>query len=272
MTTMLDNPLVQSALLPFIVALVLAIAIGVIAPRWQGLAVPSSFYLAALLISGAQILPLTSTRKILLLGLVAVIVEVFFALRHVGDRQRYFLLIVICSVAVSWILWPLLLQSEGLAWVPLLAASLFYMLWSTLMVDSQPRQTPIRLLSLVILSGGVAIVATLGSSALLGQLAGAMAAALGGLLFVRLIFNRGMESEIFLPAILITTLLGLVAVVYASLAWQSLLFLMFVPLVSRIPLAIDNIWFKLSLQVLIMSLLVAGAIMMAWGNSSDTYY
>jgi hypothetical protein len=71
-------------------------------------------------------------------------------------------------------------------------------------------------------------------------------------------------------------LLGLAAVVYASLQWQSLLCLMSLPLVARLPLAIENVWLKWLAQLIIMLVIAAGAVYLAWAlaalSAGENYY
>jgi len=273
MATFFDNPLVQSALLPFVVTFVLAGIAGLVRPHWRGLSVVAGFYLSAPLITGAQLLPLTSTRKILVLGIVGLIVALLLSRQLMDARRRYFILLLLVSAAATWVLWPVLLRANDLSGLFTLAASVVYVIWLVVLLDKQRQQASTQLLSVLILAAGTAIVATLGASALLGQLSGALAAASGGLLLALLVLGKGRDDDLLLfPAVLLVGLVGLAAVVYASLNWQSLLCLMLIPLVSRLPLTLNNIWIKLFVQLLIMLPMVAGAAYLAWDTGSDAYY
>lgn len=277
MTALLANPLVQSALLPFMLTLVLAFALRSLVPRWWGLALPMSFYPAALLIAGVDLWPLTSTRKILVLGVVAVIVALILSWRPIEGRPRIVLLAVVISSATCWVLWPLLMRTEGMVLFSLVGASLVFMLYSVLLSDLQRADVPVQLLSASLYSVGIAVAAMTGGSALLGQLAGALAAVTGGLLVVVLLANKVTIRDILLlPASLMAGLLGLTAVVYASLAWQGLLCLMLLPLLSFIPLKLNNVWIKLLVLLLLMLVIISGAVYISWslasGDSGNGYY
>jgi len=270
MITWLDNPLVQSALLPFIMALVLARVLAAFLPRWQGLAIPLGFYPAAVLMAGLQLVPFTSTRKILLLGVIAVILSGIFSWRNMLGLSHRFLLAVSIVVATLWVLWPLLMRTDGLALLSVLGSGLIYMLWLTLLIDAQRLDMPVKLLNACVFSAGVAVVATIGGSALLGQLSGALAAATGGVLLVVFFSRKPSDAQMFMfPVMLMAGLLSLAAVVYASLPWRSLLCLMAIPLVSLLPLSFNKLWLKLLIQLLLMLMAVAGAVYIAWDFSSN---
>jgi len=228
MLTLFDNPFIQSAILPFVIALASGLLIAFIAPRWFGLILPVGFYPAAFLIAGLQLLPLTSTRKILILGMIAVFVVVM-AIKLPLAVRRYVLPLLLIAAAVSWVLWPRLATAEGIAWAPLLTC-VTYLYWLAIVTDYQQQPTS-QLLTLVIMATTVAIIATLGSSALLGQLSGVLAATIGALLLVMLLTARLADTDLLiLPAVLITGLISLAAVYYATLKWYTLIAVVILPL------------------------------------------
>ena len=270
MITLFDNPIVQSAVLPFIISLACGLLVAFIAPRWFGLILPVSFYPAAFLISGLQLLPLTSTRKILILGLAAVMVAVL-AMKLSLTVRRFGLSLIMVVVAVGWVLWPRLTTADGLTWLPLLTG-VAYLYWLSITTDYQQQPTS-QLLTLLVMATTVAVIAMLGSSALLGQLSGALAAAIGALLLVMLVTARLVDTDLLiLPAVLITGLIGLAAVHYATLKWYTLFGVALLPLVPYIPINIHNRWLRLLTQLIIMVPLVAGTVYFALDTSSESYY
>ena len=273
MTALLDNPIIQSAVLPFITAVILAIGLGAIAGRWRGLAAFGSFYLAAVLVSGMQLLPLTSTRKILLLGFMALATALVFSWRNIQGRHRYIVVVIFAIAAMVWMEWPVLLRYQGMQWWTVAGAGLVYMCWVAIVHDSLRRQPAEQLLALTLFAAATAIAATLGATALIGQLAGAAAAACGGLLLVTLLSGKDRDDDmLLLPLILMIGLLGIAAVVYARLPWQSLVALMVIPLVPRLPLTMTNIWIKIIVQAVLMLPFAAAAAYIAWGSAGDSYY
>ena len=70
MQNWLNDPFVQSAVLPFLVALVAALLLGRIEPRWSGLALVCGV-LVAVQVMGIDLARLDSTTKIVLLGVAA---------------------------------------------------------------------------------------------------------------------------------------------------------------------------------------------------------
>jgi len=122
-------------------------------------------------------------------------------------------------------------------------------------------------------AAATAIAATIGATALIGQLAGAIAAACGALLLMTMLAGKTWSNDmLLLPLILMTGLFGIAAVIYARLPWQSLIILMAVPLVPRLPLTLSNIWLKIIAQAVLMLPIAAAAVYLAWGSAGDSYY
>lgn len=145
---------------------------------WAGFGFALAFGAAAYLIAGFQLLPLTSTRKILLAAAGAVAVGLVLD-TLVSDRRVHLAPATGAAAATLWVLWPVLLRSEGaqLAWVALPA--LAYTGWlvaGTQALEPAPVKTTVAALMLGL---GTGVSALLGASALMGQLGGAVAAAVG---------------------------------------------------------------------------------------------
>lgn len=237
MSPWLDNVFVQSALLPFAVGLIAALVLRRAGAPWAGLGFALAFGAAAYLVAGFQFLPLTSTRKILLAAAAAVLLGLVLDLLPRDRRLRLWLPAAGAAAAALWVLWPVLLRSEGaqIAWVALPA--LAYAAWlvtGTEVLDRTPVKTTVAALMLAL---GTGVSALLGATALMGQLGGAAAAAVGA--YVLVFLWRGPYAPgrtLTLPATLLSALLGISAVQYASLPWFSLAPLALIPLLARLPL------------------------------------
>ena len=273
MSALLDNPIIQSSAIPFISALILVAILNTVAGRWRGVAAWAGFYLAAVLIAGVQLLPLTSTRKILILAVVASLMTLFFAWSEIHGRLRNLLLAVLVVAAACWVEWPLLMRYQGMQWWGLAGGSLIYLGWTTVVHDGLRRRAAEQLLALMVFASATAIAATLGATALIGQLAGAVAAASGALLLLALPGGKGRDDDmLLLPLILAVGLFGIAAVAYARLPWQSLVALMVIPLVPRIPLTIERFWIKIIAHGVIMLPFAATAVYIAWNSAGDSYF
>jgi len=273
MSSLLANPFIQSAVLPFMATVVLAALINRVAGRWRGLAAAGGFYLSAALIAGLQVLPLTSTRKILLLGVLATVVALLFVWRKIHGQRRNGVLVIVAVVAAIWVAWPVLMREQGLAWWTLVVAVMVYTGWILVSFDTLHAQVATQLLTLTAFAAATAIAATIGATALIGQLAGAIAAACGALLLMTMLAGKTWSNDmLLLPLILMTGLFGIAAVIYARLPWQSLIILMAVPLVPRLPLTLSNIWLKIIAQAVLMLPIAAAAVYLAWGSAGDSYY
>ncbi len=272
MFSLLDNPIIQSAALPFVAALGLGLLMIFLVPRWYSLAMALSFFPIAFLIAGFQLLPLNSTRKILVVGLaVTVLVQSF---KYFSQRVwRLVVLAILALVSVAWVLWPIYIS--GRVTDVQLLLSMVFVASLLIMSDYQRAQSQSLQLSIMVLAGTVAVTATLGASALLGQLSGALSAVLGALLFISVVTNRSAGAEMMAPpAVLMAALFSLAAVFYSGLSWYSLVCLTGLSLIILIPVSGNNRWIRLSIQLVAMLPLVALAIYLAIPvvDESSGYY
>jgi hypothetical protein len=237
MSPWLDNPYFQAAALPFIIALIAAWVLRPAGAPWAGLGFALAYGTAVYFITGFQLLPLTSTRKILLAAAGAVVVGLALeSLLH--DRRLRLWLPPAAGAAVAlWVIWPLLLRSEGAALATLALAAPVYVAWLLAGVDALAARPTRALIALLMLGTGTGVSALLGASALMGQLGGAVAAATGAYVLVFLLRGEFAPGRtLLLPAALLCALAGVAAVVYASLPWYSLAPLTLIPLLARLPL------------------------------------
>lgn len=266
MSPWLDNVIVQSAVIPFVVGLIAALALRRTGAPWSGLGFALAFGSAAYFIAGFQLLPLTSTRKILAAAAFAVPVAVVLDTLVRDRRIRLWLPAAATAAAAVWVIWPVILRSEGAAIVWVTLPALVYAAWVTAgveLLEPRPAKAAVAVMMLAI---GTGISALLGASALLGQLGGAAAAAVGA--YVLAFLWRGEFTPgrtLALPATLLCVLIGVAAVHYASLPWYSLAPLALIPLLARLPLPSGRSRFS---AVLLASLYMlpgaAAAILITW--------
>lgn len=127
---------------------------------------------------------------------------------------------------------------------------------------------------------GTGLSATVGASALLGQLALSLSAASGGVLLAWVIVGKAVKSGHnsmagqSLPYALATALLGLAAVIFARLPWYSLIPLAAIPLVTGLVPKISDTRFTNALVTSLPGLIIALAVAFwVWQTgSSDSGY
>lgn len=237
MNQLLANPAFQSGLAPFAVALVAALLLRPLGRALAGMGFPVAYYVSAYLVAGLQLTPFTSTRKMLLAGIVAA--GLGLVLDWTAPRKRFVpsALAVLGTAAVLWMIWPAMVRKEGTELWAAAAVSLGYAGWligATHGLRDRPDGAAVAVLALGL---GTGISALLGASALLGQLGIAVGAAAGA--YVLLALTRWpvpAGTGFILPAALLSAMAGVAAVVYARLPWYSLLPLAAVPLLVRVPL------------------------------------
>ena len=265
MDALLNNPLFQSALLPFVVSLVVAVILRPHGWVWAGLSAVAGFAASVYLITDFRFFPLSSHRNILLLGGGAVVLGMLLDMlpwRLITPG----LLFAAAVAATLWVIWPRFRAFDGWQLWALVIAGPAYVAW--LVVASEGlRQKALQADSLVFALGlGTGLSALLGATALYGQLGSAIAAAVGARLLMQLFGKPVVAGSIMLlPLVVVLALLGLGAVVYAKLPWYSLLLLALVPVMARVPLPANMPrLLHIVLSVLITLVPAALAVFLTW--------
>lgn len=272
---LLSNPLFQSGVAPSVVSLLLGLIFYRLAGFWAGIAVVAGFYATAWLVTDLKFFPLTSTRKILLLGLAALGVGLVFDLYRSTPRWLTYLFFTAGFAAAVWLVWPVFMRNkeEWDAWM-MAGLSGAYVGWLLVsfvgLRDKGERATT----GLLALAGGTGISALLAASALLGQLASAIAAAMAAYLLAGLFSSRlNAGGLLVVPVALLCGMLGVAAQVYAKLPWYVLLILAAIPLVAHVPLPEDRpSWLKVVLLLLCLAPVAGGAIYVTWSQAGDPLF
>lgn len=238
MSDVLDNPLVQSAVVPFIVSLVVAALLRPHGWVWAGLSAVVGFLATVYLLTGFEFFPLRSHRKILLLGCGAIAVGL---LLDVLPWRKFMgaLLFIAGAVAVIWLLWPRYRYLEGAELWLLFGGGVIYVGWMLVASQGVANKT-MQADSLVFaLALGTGLTCLLGATALYGQLASAIAAALGARILMNAVGKPVAAGNLMvLPLVATCALLAIGAVAYAKLPWYNLVLFALIPLLVRVPMPI----------------------------------
>ncbi len=266
MDELLANPAFQAAVTPFFVALIAGFLLKYVGWYWAGLAVMLGFYASVSLVTGFEFTPLTSTRKVVLLGMIAVVVGLALDFFTIKRQYLLSLLAIIGAAALLWVIWPPLMRMEGqLFWLNS-AGGIAYVVWLMLSLEGLRNRALRADAATLTLSLGTGIAVLIGASALLGQLASALAAALGAFLLLSVMKKTlPVGFVMMLPVTLLSGLIGMSGLVYAKLPWYCLPILALIPLLARIPLPKRlPLWGQALALVAVTSPAAAGAIYMAW--------
>jgi len=280
MESLLTRPEIQSAVLPFVIALALALGLRRLTTTAWLWALFTAFTVSALLINGFTLTPLTGTRKIILLLSAALLSAALLPGVLSKLRLQRPFIDLFCLLALAWVFWVVLarMPSEQIAIHAAGFITLLVILQQSFeRVSGNPAQLHGAGLSLLL---GVGLSATAAASALLGQLALALAAASGGAYLAWVIAGSapsatgGKQPVVTLPYLLAALLLGLASVVFARLPWYALIPLALIPLVvSLVPVKSESRFARAllaSLPGLVIALAVA---FWVWqSGSSDSGY
>ena len=272
MNDLLSNPAIQSGVIPLIVAIVAALLFKRIPGLPMGLSFGVAYYLSVYLAVGFQIYPFSSSRKIIILGVVAIVLGTIIDANKLRIRklapQNF--VIVFAVLATIWLIWPTLSQGDSFLEKIFLLSTLLYTALIT-RTCYQARQSPERGAMIALALGlGTGISAILGASALVGQLGIAIGAIAGGFLLLAL-FNQSIAlgATFMLPVGILASLLGVSAVLYASLPWYCLLPLAALPLTAYVQIPTQLAKIKLLIMLAAITLPPAViAIALAWFSTS----
>jgi len=233
-TDLLDNPAVQAAVMPFIVALVLGFTLA--GTRYLVLAGLSGLVVVLALTIGFSPEPFTSVKKLVVTIFGAAAVSVALEAAGVGARRAVgAVLAVVAGAAALWVLQRVLQQMEPPAiWTAGLGA--FAIVAATTgSAVAGGASSPLR--GAVIgacLGWGSGVLALLGASALLAQLGLALGTASAAVALVQMI--RGRESPlgwtVVVPAAVAAATIGVLACATGELRWYCLIPLPFAPLAA----------------------------------------
>lgn len=236
MSAWLNHPAVQSALIPFVIAFVVAWLLRPHGGALAGLALAIACGVAVYLIAGFHWMPFTSTRKVILAGAAAVALGLVIELFLRGRVSRYWLLALFGAAAALWLIWPLALNKQGKELWLFSVPALAYAAWLAVGLEGLNARPVNLVVGSLALSVATAFAALLGASALLGQLGGAVAAATGAFAIVFLLSGEFEPRSVFsAPVAIASALLGIAAMAYARLPWTALAALAAIPLLAQIP-------------------------------------
>lgn len=271
MNNLLANPAVQSGIIPLIVALLAAWGLRRAGWFWSGLGFAIAYYVSVHFATGLQFTPLTSTRKILMLGIVAVALGLVIDALKQKPRFLPIIIFIAGTASITWVIWPVVNREEGGAFWLMLLSSMLYAGWLTAATETQRSNTDQGAMLALALGLGTGVSAMLGASALLGQLGIAIGAIAGAYLLLQLLKqDMKLGSNFTLPVGLLNGLLGISAVVYASLPWYSLLPLAVLPAAAYIPVRGELSKFKKLILLALYTLpLTIIAIIITWVTSSS---
>ncbi|SCZ84777.1 hypothetical protein [Nitrosomonas mobilis] len=260
-----NHPAVQSALAPFLVALMVAFLLDRI--RLSGLAILAGFCTVVYLVADFNFESLTVTRKIILTGIVTGAIAPVLASFPSPWRMVRYLLGAGAAVAALWIFWPILIQKQLMESLMLGTGLVLFVTWQVVVTDGLYSQ-PIRAGAAGMGMGiGVGFSALLGASASLSQLGLAIGAASGAYLCLQFIQNKPLSCgrTFTLPVSLLPALLASAALVLAKLPWYCLPALALIPLAAYLPIMRTR---SCRIQIIVFSLMTmlvaVAATSLAW--------
>lgn len=266
MDELLQNPAVQAGVAPFVTALV---ATGLLMrTRFLGLAQIVGFAALVALAIGFSFESLTSTRKLVLVGLFTFLPVLLLELKDWSMRPvARSAVALLAGLAAVWVVLRLLQQKETTDALLAGAASALYLaalVESTLRVGSDSVRGAANGLVLGLASGALAL---LGASALLAQVGIAVGAAAGATLLVQMIAGRCTPAgaTLSLPASVVAGLVGLLAVFTGALPWYCLLPTLAIPWATRlVPVGLRPVWLTAFLTAIVAFIPLLLALGLAW--------
>lgn len=235
MSAFLEHPAVQGGIAPFVVALVVALALG--RTRYAWLAILAGYLTTTMLSAGLAFSPLTASRKIVVIAIVAALAGLVADKMAHRSRVVRWTLGALAGLAAAWVFFTILQQRDAsTAWLQGLGLAAFAaaMTWAMMSLRDDSLRTGAAGIGLGV-AAGIAAVLSASIGALLAGISVAVSA--GALLLVRVLRSGPMS-----PGLLGTLSVGVMAALFAEgalmlahLPWHALLLLLLVPLAVRLP-------------------------------------
>lgn len=235
MDEILGHPAVQGGIAPFVVALVVVLAMQPL--KLGGVAVTAAFLTTMYFLSGLTFTPLSAMRKVAILAMVAPVVGVLADFAFKPTRIGAALLAVAGVAGALWAFWPLLAQMPlGQAWLlagSVAVALVFMISFAQLYLAADAVRSGAAGLGLGLATG----VATFAVSITSGLYGIALGAAAGAFLLPQMIMGKKSfaGATFILPATLVAGLVAASAMVLSQFPWFLVPVLALVPLGARLP-------------------------------------
>jgi hypothetical protein len=257
----LSNPAVQGGVVPLVAGLVAAIVLRRF--NLAGLAVVAGFCACAYLLNGLAFVPLTATRKIILVTVAAAAVGAVVDGMARSSRTTGAALALAFGAVAVWVFWSVLSQrppQEAIASGAVAAIAVAATVWLCHQLNDAPVRAGAAGLGLGL---GAGIAAILGASATYGLYGIAIGAGAGAFLLVQMLTNRktAAGATLTLPAAVGAALFAAGAVLLAKLAWYALVPLVLIPLMARLP-APERV--PVWLQAIVLSAYALAAAAVSW--------
>ncbi|MBI1173699.1 MAG: hypothetical protein GC139_00345 [Sideroxydans sp.] len=263
MQALLNHPAFQGGLAPFLTALIAAELFQRL--RLSGLAIIAGFAVTIYLVSGFAFDPLTASRKIVLLGLLAALLGVL--LTWFAPRWLRLVLPLAGGFAAVWMVSRILQHQATPAMLLWGAGCALYAGWQIFWMDKL-QDAPLRAGSAGLALGlGTGLAALFGASALLGLFGMALGATAGAFLSIQMLTGRTLPCgrSFTLPLALIAALTACLGVLTAELPWYALFALAAIPLAAKIPVpAKQPLWLQSMLLSALTLACAALAIYLTW--------
>ncbi len=263
MQELLDHPAVQGGLAPFVIALITAMLLRRM--RLSGLAILAGFAVTVYLVSGFAIEPLTTTRKLVWLGLASGLLALPLSLTNRSMWRP--VIAALTAAAAVWMSVRILQQHTTVEAVQWGLGGALYVAWLVYWMDSL-HASPERAASAGMALGlGTGAAALIGASALLGQYGLSLGAAAAAYLLLLVTRSTRLPCgrSFTLPIAFIAGLVGYLAVLTAQLPWYALLVLAVIPLAGKLPLSGKMaLWLQTVLLSIVTLVCAAGAVYLTW--------
>lgn len=265
MEELLGNPAVQGGVAPFLAGLLVA---GLLFPaRLGGLSAGAAVLIAVYLTGNFAFEPLTSMRKLVAVGIGAMLLGALADLAFKPGRATGIVLGILFGAASAWVFWTLLAQREAAQAMLVgggVAALVLWLVAFTTSLHADSVRAGAAGLGLG-LGGGIA--AFLSASLVVGLYGIALAAGSGAFLVLVMILGRRVAAgqSLTLSVAVFAGLLGAAAMLLAKLPWYALAALAATPLAARLPVPDKSPAWAQAIVASIYTLTAgAGACWLAW--------
>jgi hypothetical protein len=261
---LLNNPAVQSSVVPFLAGL--AVGGALFAIRLGGLAAAAGLFATVYLVGDFTFESLDSKRKLVLVAMAAPLLGAIADLAFKPTRASGPVLGLVFAAAGGWVFLNLLKQKTGADLALYCGGLAAFMVWNvaaTVSLQGDGLRAGAAGLGLGL---GAGVGAVLGASALLGQYGMGLGAGCGAFLLLAMILGARVAPGVALTltASAAASLVAAGAMLTGQFPWYALAALAFVPVLVRLPLPRGAAWMQGIVAALYAAAAAVGAWVLAW--------
>jgi len=267
-----DNPAIQSAVAPILLAFLVMLALLRHRTWSEPVATLACFLLATYLIMGIGLIPLDSTRKVVLIAILFFLLGLAFFILKLRNSLLLPISVIFGSAASYWVIWPWLMRQEWLLLIMTMIACASFIIANCAGFAKATNSRKKFLALSAIFALSLSVSSIIGASAKIGQLSMALAMPFFVAFALDWIrpFQQSNMNFLFSAFCIPISLLAISSSIYAEVPWYVLIALALIPVSSffNLPNSLDK-RYKMAAEIAVAVVPGILAVLLTWNSAGS---